>query len=201
MGVLNQSHKHGLIVLMRKILGILLIASTVLGADADWSWVKDVKHKSTNPIVIREFYDFIILELPSYKADFGFEKKGMKSTLQTALGMVLGGPPKPVKRPNDHSAVLTACRYQSCDEKGFYWADSDAKKSVMAMVHFFYEGKYEKNAQLFLASKNYKCDAIPEEVKKEIKEWLKSESVVPTKTRCLEEGKVFEKEVMHFNQS
>lgn len=75
-------------------------------------------------------------------------------TRQEALMTVLGGPPNDSIHPDDTSIILTACRPHSCDEKGFFWVNSKDKTSVMAMIHFVYQGKFDKSPQLFLASKN-----------------------------------------------
>ena len=87
---------------------------------------------------------------------------------------------------------LSACRVHSCDEKGFYWADSTSKTSVMGIVHYVFEGQYNESPQLFLASKNFKCGSIDKEAIAQVKDWLARESVKPSKIRCLEDKKLIE---------
>ncbi|MBX7231657.1 MAG: hypothetical protein K1X29_06185 [Bdellovibrionales bacterium] len=134
--------------------------------------------------------NFLKAELPKFSEDFGFGKKRQKSRLDEALITVLSGPPDDIISPNEDSIVLTACRHHSCDEKGFYWANSKEKKSAMAIVHFVYQGKFDKTPQLFLASKNFKCGEYPAVVKSQIKAWLESKKLNPEKTRCLQDGHV-----------
>ncbi|MBN8536077.1 MAG: hypothetical protein J0M15_03400 [Deltaproteobacteria bacterium] len=161
---------------------ILILFQSLSSAQISWEWVKSSKGKSTNS-VIRELkkLNFLKAELPTFREDFGFEKRHKKSSLSDALLTVLGGPPDESISPNENSIVLTACRQHSCDEKGFYFADSKGKTSVMAIIHFIYEGKFDKAPQLFLASKNFKCGEYPDLVKSQIKFWLESKKLNPEK--------------------
>jgi hypothetical protein len=160
--------------------------------ETSWTWVQNTKGKSTNSVVSKEFKIFLRAELPTFKLDLGFKKKNKKSNLSEALLNVLSGPSNQTVSPNDHSIVLSACRFQSCDEKGLYWADATTKTSVMAIVHYIYDGKFDKSPQLFIASKNFKCESINHEAIAQIKEWLSKETVNPARTRCLNDGKVIE---------
>lgn len=154
--------------------------------------IEAAKGKSTNWVVRQNFSEFLDKELASFQADFGFSKKVSKSSLREALMAVLGGPPKPVKSPKDNIIVLSACRHESCGEKGLFLADIKSKVSVAAIVHYVFEGQYDRNPQLFLASKSFNCSGYPDELKAEIKNWLRSESITPAKTRCLEGGKLID---------
>lgn len=174
----------------------VFIPQIVFGADPSWEWVKTSKGKSTNSIVWElKKLNFFKSELPTFKEDFGFEKKRKKSSLDEALMIVLGGPPDGSISPDEDSIVLTACRSHSCDEKGFYWANSKNKTSAMAIVHFVFQGKYSRNTQLFMASKNFNCREYPESVMAQIKTWLKSKNLNPKKTRCLQDGHVVDSKI------
>lgn len=171
----------------------LLVANLAFCAETNWEWVKTSKGKNTNSIIwdLKKL-NFLKSELPAFKEDFGFERKPKKSSLDEALMVVLGGPSDASLSPDESSIVLTACRPLSCDEKGFYWVNSKVKTSIMAIIHFVYQGKFNKSPQLFLASKNYKCGEYPEAANIQINFWLKSKKVTPLKIRCLHEGTVGE---------
>ncbi|MEQ1666298.1 MAG: hypothetical protein ABL927_13085 [Bdellovibrionales bacterium] len=115
--------------------------------------------------------------------------------MDEALRIVLGGPPDDSISPDENSIVLTACRSNSCDEKGFYWANSKDKTSAMAIVHFIFQGEYSKDTQLFLASKNFRCGEYPDAVTSQIKTWLKSKKLNPQKIRCLQDGQIGEDKI------
>jgi hypothetical protein len=176
--------------------GIILsffIFHSLSNAQTTWEWVQSSKGKNTTSVILElEKLGFLNAELPQFSADFGFEKTNKKSSLPEALMTVLGGSPDDSISPDDHSIVLTACRQHSCDEKGFYWANSKEKTSVMAIVHFVYAGKFDREPQLFLASKNFKCGEYPDVVKSQIKSWLDSKKLNPKKIRCLQDGRVRE---------
>jgi hypothetical protein len=169
----------------------LFVAQAAFCSETIWAWVQISKGKNTNSIILDlQKNNFLKSELPTFEEDFGFEKKHKKNSLDEALMTVLGGPPDDSISPDNNSIVLTACRPHSCNEKGFYWANSKDKGSVMAMVHFVYQGKFDKSPQLFLASKNFKCGEYPEAVSIQIKSWLKSKKLNPQKIRCFQDGRV-----------
>jgi hypothetical protein len=67
------------------------------------------------------------------------------------------------------------------------------KTSVMAIVvHFAYEGNFDRTPKFYLASKNFKCDEYPDVVKSQIKSWLDSKKLNPKKIRCLQDGRISE---------
>jgi hypothetical protein len=170
----------------------LFVLNFARADEADWNWVQIAKGKSTNAVIRKDFVKFLDSELPDFKLDFGFERKNKKNSLREALLTVLGGPPDMTISPTDHSIVLSACRPQSCTEKGFYWADSLAKTSVMGVIHYVYDGKYDKGPQLFLASKHFKCTSMDTEALIQLRGWLAKESIKPSKVRCLEGNKIIE---------
>jgi hypothetical protein len=174
------------------ILSLLIVKSTFC-AEANWEWVQTSKGKNTNSIIWElQKVNFLKSELPAFKEDFGFKRKNKKSSLDEALMEVLGGPPDESVSRDESSIVLTACRPHSCDEKGFYWVNSKDKTSIMAIIHFVYQGKLDKSPQLFLASKNYKCGQYPDAANIQMNFWLKSKKVTPLKIRCLYDGHVGE---------
>jgi len=181
---------------MKKIVFIatfcLIISCLVQAGESNWAWIQNSKGKSTDSVINKDFKSFLEAELPSFKLDLGFEKKHKKISLSDALLKVLGGPPNQTVSPNDHSIVLSACRFQSCDEKGFYWADATTKTSVMGIVHYVFDGKFDKSPQLFLTSKNFNCESISQDAIVQVKEWLSKESINPVKTRCLKGEEVIE---------
>lgn len=105
---------------------------------------------------------------------------------------VLSGPPDESISPDENSIISSACRLHSCDEKGFIWANSKEKKSIFAIVHFSFSGKFDSERQLFLASKYYNCTNYPETSIRYIKAWLKQINLNPKVVHCLEGNKVIQ---------
>lgn len=181
---------------MKFYIGILLltfVAQSVFSHEGKWDWVKKSTGKNSNEVVWNlKNNDFLKSEVAAFQEDFGFKKKNKKMNLDEALLTVLGGPPDETVATDENSLFISACRHQSCDEKGFYWVNAKDKASVMGILHYFYQGKIDKDAQLFLASKNYKCDQYPEAIKYQVKIWLGFKNVNPKVVRCLQDGKVTE---------
>lgn len=160
--------------------------------EADWSWLKSFFGKSTNSAMSPRFEKFLASELPKYEADFGFKRHNQKIPLSEILMTALGGPPDDVQMPNDHTVTFSACRYHSCDEKGYFWADMATRQSVSAIIHYVFNGNFEKTPQLFLTSKEFNCDGYPVEAKSSIRNWLLSKHIEPSLVRCLEGSKIKE---------
>ncbi len=173
---------------------ILCIVSFPVLAVDNMHWLFGYKGQPTGAIVSdKKFRDFLDTAVPDFEADFGFRSRGLKTGLKSALVEVLSGPSDPVLSPDDHTVVLSACRSQSCAEKGFMWIDTAQQTSVIAIVHYIYDGEYfHDKAQLFLASNDFKCGAYPQGAAEYIKLWLKTNDIVPANTRCLDGKKVVE---------
>jgi len=176
-------------------IGCVLCTTSVYAlASGDWQWLLAYRGQSTAAVVSdKNFRYFLDDAVPDFIADFGSAPNGLKVSLRNALYGVLSGPPDTAAFGDDHTVVLSACRYHSCAEKGFMWIDVDHKQSVMAIIHYVYQGEhsYDK-AQLFLASNDFKCDAYPAATRERIQLWLSSNEIEPVKTRCLEGGNVIE---------
>ena len=68
----------------------------------------------------------------------GMTRKGNKDTLKNHLNIVLGGPPDRIKFLKDDIILITACRYQSCDEKGLIWIDTKKDKKFFVVISYFF---------------------------------------------------------------
>lgn len=172
---------------------ILCLASLYALAADNLHWLLAFKGQPTSTIISdKKFRDFIDASVPDFQADFGFNGRGLKTGLKSALMEVLSGPSDPAIFPDDHTVVLSACRFQSCAEKGFLWIDTNQQTSVMAIIHYVYEGEFHDKAQLFLSSNDFKCGAYPKEAAEYLKLWLRTNDITPANTRCLDDKKVIE---------
>ncbi|MFY9287192.1 MAG: hypothetical protein WAO98_01695 [Alphaproteobacteria bacterium] len=170
----------------------LCLVSFSSHAESSLQWLSGYNGKKTASVVAdKRFRVFLQDAVPDFLGDFGFGARGLKLGLRNALLEVLGGPSDPVFYPDKDSVTLSACRYQSCAEKGFMWIDITHQQSVFAIIHYIYQGEFFHNKpQMFLASANFKCDAYPDAAQERIKIWLMLNDLTPEAVRCLEDKTV-----------
>ena len=76
---------------------------------------------TTNELIHeKRFQDFLKENITVSKTYYmGMTHKGVKDTFYNHLNVVLGGPPDKVELSANGTFLISACRFQSCPEKGF----------------------------------------------------------------------------------
>jgi hypothetical protein len=101
--------------------------------------------------------------------------KGEKVPVLDSFLTVLGGPPNDIVYAENNRYMFTsACRHQSCDEKGLLFIDTQKKQTIGLVRHFFINGsKYNGDADFLIFSKNHKSfDELPAMFTQMVKYWL-----------------------------
>lgn len=124
----------------------------------------------------------------------GMTSNGTKETLAYHLGEVLSGSNYSgvgvdVYDADKGYAVLSACRNQSCFEKGMLYLDFKQKKSIAVIRHFsFNDNGYDGKGNLFIFSNDYTISELPKTFDEEIQSWMNREfsGEFPSKYRFLD---------------
>jgi hypothetical protein len=124
----------------------------------------------------------------------GMTSNGTKETLTYHLGEVLSGSNYSgvgvdVYDTDKGYAVLSACRNQSCTEKGMLFLDFKKQKSIAVIRHFFFEGsEFDRNGNLLIFSNDYSINQFPKTFDEEIQGWMNREfsEELPSKYRFLD---------------
>lgn len=145
-------------------LSVLFIASTAF-AQADskntghgkptLGWLLQYDGKSTNQFI----FDTRTPRLVNTR---------VPSTLAKSLLMALGGPPDPVAVVKGRYVSMSACRYQSCSEKGFLWIDTQTGVGL---------GAFHASDTLHLGSNSLSADHLPAEARLALLSWLYEQSL------------------------
>ena len=166
---------------MKKLLGILvlwLLWCNVGAADekVTYDWLKvNNKFDNVNQLIhTKNFVNFIKDNITSKKLSLGMSKGEKIPIFNSFLG-VLGGPPGKVIYSNNNRYIFTSgCRYQSCDEKGVLFIDTQEKLTI-GLIRHYYLGVSEWNgkADFLIFSKNHKSfDKIPKVFIQMVKDWV-----------------------------
>lgn len=181
---------------MKKLLGILVLgflwcSVSFASLESDFEWLKKQKNISnTNQLLWEEkFKDLIKENIPNLNIYLGMTKKNETSYIYNNFIKVLGGPPNKIKYYKDNKyLVATACRYQSCIEKGLVWIDFENNNLVGLILHYLYKDEeYDRNGNLLIFSKNYNnFDDIPKNFNIAVNDWIKNEQIrYPLKKRFI----------------
>ena len=149
-----------------------------------YSWLLDKKlsnnELTTNELIHeKKFQDFLKQNVTVSKSHYmGMTHKGVKDTFYNHLNVVLGGPPDKVELGSDDTFLISACRFQSCPEKGFVWIDAKADASVFGILAFFLDDLYFSNGILLVHhSKSDMSDEAHERFKSTLVEWLSERDI------------------------
>ena len=181
-------------------LGLLWCSTSFANLESNFEWLKKQKDISnTNQLFLeKKFKDLIKKNIPNLNIYLGMTKKDEMSYLLDSFIKVLGGPPNKIKYYKDNKyLVATACRYQSCSEKGLIWIDMENNNLVGLILHYFYKDEeYDGDGNLLIFSKNFnKLEDIPENFNIAVKDWMKDEKLIyPSKKRFIgKNNKIFVK--------
>ena len=166
---------------MKKLLGILvlwLLWCNVGVADekVTYDWLKvNNKFDNVNQLIhTKNFVNFIKDNITSKKLSLGMSKGEKIPIFNSFLG-VLGGPPgKVIYSDNNRYIFTSGCRYQSCDEKGVLFIDTQEKLTIGLIRHFYLgDSKWNGKADFLIFSKNHKSfDKIPKVFIQMVKGWV-----------------------------
>ena len=113
------------------VLGLLCFSISHTNETSNFDWIKKQKKTTnTNQLIWKnEFKNLIKENIPTLEIYLGMTKKSETSILYDNFIEVLSGPPNELKFYNNgRYVVATACRHQSCSEKGLLWIDTQKKK-------------------------------------------------------------------------
>ncbi|MDB0066983.1 hypothetical protein N9E77_00310 [Candidatus Pelagibacter sp.] len=169
---------------MKKLLGIIIYSSILLSFNLSntfaneitYEWFKtQTKSTTANHLVWEDdFENFLKRNITSKKISLGMSK-GEKVPVLDSFLTVLGGPPNDIVYAENNRYMFTsACRHQSCDEKGLLFIDTQKKQTIGLVRHFFINGsKYNGDADFLIFSKNHKSfDELPAIFTQMVKYWL-----------------------------
>jgi len=111
----------------------------------------------------------------------GMTSNDTKESLSYHLGKVLSGSNYSglgvdVYDSDKGYAVLSACRNESCDEKGMLYLDFKKQKSIAVIRHFFFgDSGFDRNGNLFIFSNNLFLEEFPDSFNKELNKWINKE--------------------------
>ena len=156
-----------------------------------YDWIKNQTERvSANSIINDErFTDLLEKEIPKNNISLGMSR-GEKVTLIDSLLEVLYGAPGELIYSDDRTYMTTdACRYQSCDEKGFVFMNTEEKFTIGLIRHFSIDGEETKNwdeGDFLIFSKTHKSfDEIPKVFIQSVKNWVANSTTSPNKVRFI----------------
>ena len=195
---------------MRRLLGIIIFSLLFSGSayteEINYEWFKtQTKHKSANGLILEDrFKNFLKENIPSTNVYLGMNKGKEKVPLLESYLQVLGGPPNEIIYKNDKRYIFTsACRHQSCPEKGVLFVDTEKEHIIGLIRHsFFNDTKFTSDEDFLIFSKNHKSfHEIPLIFIEMVKDWIVSELKIklPSKVRFIgSENKIIDVPVYKF---
>jgi hypothetical protein len=156
-----------------------------------YDWIKNqTQHITANGIFHDDRYkDLLENEIPKKNIYLGMSKK-TKDPLIDSFLKVLGGPPNEIIYLNDKNYIIvSACRSQSCDEKGFVFINTEEKFIIGLIRHFFIDDEKTKSfdeGDFLIFSKTHKSfDEIPKIFIQSVKNWIANSTTSPNKVRFI----------------
>ena len=156
-----------------------------------YDWIKNqTQHITANGIFHDDRYkDLLENEIPKKNIYLGMSKK-TKDPLIDSFLKVLGGPPNEIIYLNDKNYIIvSACRSQSCDEKGFVFINTEEKFIIGLIRHFFIDDEKTKSfdeGDFLIFSKTHKSfDEIPKVFIQSVENWIANSTTSPNKVRFI----------------
>jgi hypothetical protein len=137
------------------------------------NWLTFSGGKSTNEIVRDPRFKLLLNDaVPDVKVYLGMSLLGSHPSLMDAVNQVMGGSAQRVEVRDNRYVMLSACRQNSCDEKGFVWVDTTKSLIVGGIVHFFYNrSSLRAERSLLLWSKQAQLPDFPKPFLLALKQW------------------------------
>ena len=148
-----------------------------------YDWIKNqTEHVSANAMILDDrFTDLLETEIPNNNIYLGMSR-GEKAPLIDSFLSVLGGPPDELIYSGDKTYMTTsACRYQSCTEKGFVFIDTEKKFTIGLIRHFFInddknEKSFDEGDFLIFSKTHNSFDEIPKFFIQSVEDWIVNRS-------------------------
>ena len=170
---------------MKKYLVIIFYISIILpfnlsntfANEITYEWFKTQTESTTaNDLVWeKDFENFLKRNITSKKIYLGMHRNNEKAPIIESYLMVLGGGPNEIIYKDNRKYIFTsACRHQSCDEKGVLFIDTEKKQTIGLIRHsFINDTKYSSKMDFLIFSKNHKTfEEIPIIFIEMVKEWV-----------------------------
>ena len=148
-----------------------------------YDWIKNqTEHVSANAMILDDrFTDLLETEIPNNNIYLGMSR-GEKAPLIDSLLKVLNGPPDELIYSGDKTYMTTsACRHQSCTEKGFVFIDTEKKFTIGLIRHFFInddknEKSFDEGDFLIFSKTHNSFDEIPKFFIQSVEDWIVNRS-------------------------
>ena len=185
---------------MKKILVIIFYILIILpfnlsntfANEITYEWFKTQTESTTaNDLVWEDdFENFLKKNITSKKIYLGMQRNKEKAPIiESYLKVLGGGPNKIIYKENRKYIFTSACRHQSCSEKGVLFINTEKKHTIGLIRHSsLNDTKFSSEPDFLIFSKNHKTfEEIPIIFIEMVKEWVTTSHMnePPSKVRFI----------------
>ena len=159
--------------------------------NVSYDWFKThSKSLTANQLIDEKVYDFLKNNISSKKLYLGMSRDKKAEPLINSFMKVMGGSPDNVIYIDDNRYIFTsACRHQSCSEKGVLFIDTE-KKNIIGLIrhNFINDTEFSSEEDFLIFSKNHKTfGEVPVIFIEMVKEWVTTSHMngPPSKVRYI----------------
>ena len=159
--------------------------------NVSYDWFKThSKSLTANQLIDEKVYDFLKNNISSKKLYLGMSRDKKAEPLINSFMKVMGGSPDNVIYIDDNRYIFTsACRHQSCSEKGVLFIDTEKKNTIGLIRHnFINDTEFSSEEDFLIFSKNHKTfGEVPVIFIEMVKEWVTTSHMngPPSKVRYI----------------
>ena len=170
---------------MKKLLEIIIYSAIILSFnlpntfanEITYEWFKtQTKSTTANDLVWEDdFENFLKRNITSKKIYLGMHRNKEKAPIIESYLKVLGGGPNDIIYKDNRKYIFTsACRNQSCSEKGVLFIDTEKKHTIGLIRHSsLNDTKFSSEPDFLIFSKNHKTfEEVPIIFIEMVKEWV-----------------------------
>ena len=185
---------------MKKLLEIIIYSAIILSFnlpntfanEITYEWFKtQTKSTTANDLVWEDdFENFLKRNITSKKIYLGMHRNKEKAPIIESYLKVLGGGPNDIIYKDNRKYIFTsACRNQSCSEKGVLFIDTEKKHTIGLIRHSsLNDTKFSSEPDFLIFSKNHKTfEEVPIIFIEMVKEWVTTSHMnePPSKVRFI----------------
>ena len=185
---------------MKKLLEIIIYSAIILSFnlpntfanEITYEWFKtQTKSTTANDLVWEDdFENFLKRNITSKKIYLGMHRNKEKAPIIESYLKVLGGGPNDITYKDNRKYIFTsACRNQSCSEKGVLFIDTEKKHTIGLIRHSsLNDTKFSSEPDFLIFSKNHKTfEEVPIIFIEMVKEWVTTSHMnePPSKVRFI----------------
>ena len=185
---------------MKKLLEIIIYSAIILSFnlpntfanEITYEWFKtQTKSTTANDLVWEDdFENFLKRNITSKKIYLGMHRNKEKAPIIEYYLKVLGGGPNEIIYKDNRKYIFTsACRNQSCSEKGVLFIDTEKKHTIGLIRHSsLNDTKFSSEPDFLIFSKNHKTfEEVPIIFIEMVKEWVTTSHMnePPSKVRFI----------------